>query len=201
MTNPIEWKEADRVETTRVPGASARLVVRRQHFAGRMTTQDATPADLAAALDAIPAGERAAVLQAFGSDPEMRAALLADCAVAYGKVAAAEAARDAARKELSAVQAERDAARADRDTTVDRAERFAATAEEWRHETIKVQAERDALRTELRAREWLDEQGVAVIVTPGFIFGTPGFIFVGIDGVAFAYASYASAARALGWEG
>lgn len=61
-------------------------------------------------------------------------------------------------------------------------------------ERDEARKERDALRTELRAREWLDEQGVAVIVTPGFIF-------VGIDGVAFAYASYAAAARALGWEG
>ena len=59
----------------------------------------------------------------------------------------------------------------------------------------RAEQDRDALRTELRAREWLDETGLAVIACPGLIF-------VGlVDGVAFAYASYTSAARACGWEG
>jgi hypothetical protein len=220
MPNPIEWKEADRVETRHLPGASARLLVRRTRAPGShpdgtpravCKLADATPADIVSALGALRETERAAVLQAFGADPEMRAALLADCAVAHGRAAVSEAVANETRKARVAAEAERDEARRhlcnerngaaglrdalatmkkERDTARDQCAQVAAERDKARNERDAAHAERDDTREELRALEWLASKGCAY---------RP--VFVGRDCVAFAYASYAGAARALGWEG
>lgn len=204
MPNPIEWKEADRVETKTIPGATAKLVVRRRYNPrGLVEMNDATPADIVAALAAMGEGERAEVLRELDAGPRTAPSWLSDAAEALGEVRPEDGAPLALNwtqvvRAIYDQRAERDNWRAraekaerERDKAADRADRFAATAEEWRRETIKVQAERDALRTELRAREWLDAQSNRV-AQPTFVDG---------HGTVFVHASFAGAARALGWEG
>lgn len=109
-------------------------------------------------------------------------------------------------QERDKARRERDAARRERFDLLLKEERDAAAlltaqvselrgrADRLEKARDEARKERDALRTELRAREWLDEQDIGVGIGIGLIF-------VGIDDVAFAYASYAAAARAYGWEG
>ena len=203
MPNPIEWKEADRTETKTIPGASARLVVRRTREPGFLCdgtpravcrVDDATPADLASALDAVSEADREAIVKATGIVEALFEQLDAVrkqreqlCYESSGRLVernAAQAERDEARRHLCN---ERNGAAGLRDALATmRKERDTA-----RDQCAQVAAERDMLRTELRAREWLDAaQGCA---------SRP--VFVQANGVAFTYASYAGAARALGWEG
>jgi hypothetical protein len=166
MANPIEWKEADRTETKTIPGASARLVVRRRYAPrGIIETTDATPADLASALDAVSEADREAIVKATGIVEAL-----------FEQLDAVRKQREQICYESSGRLVERNAARAERDAA--RTERDAA------------RTERDDAREELRAREWLDAKGCA---------SRP--VFVRDDGGPFVYASYAGAARALGWEG